>query len=445
MSGENSKMDPSGSREELMAMPEDFEREKRRQRRERERRKRKRQMIKRMLSVIGYLFLLAGLAIFLFWYVEFPHKTTSDGFITRDFTNKMFFIPKIPTDGRDVAWDSELPGFIEKDIKEAKNKDYKIRYTVGNSSLEISFYNEETLVEVRSSYSWALPSFNTLSNFSIYKKGNNLYLYGYNEDYSDNFQRYILYSDYSKYPNYDSLTYDTNLPLSLESKGIGSLELGDYSMCYDDEKTFYFYKDGKEVSSKSFSDSISEVHQYDGLLITTNNMLYIIYAYEKDGVPDLKFVYITDGVEYAKTESSYFNARLTATDSKSLPILMRDNVYYTLVPNNWEDYNDYCISNSNLKPYDRDTDYSVTLINLEDAFVSAKFEYGYSEWNVEIAFNINGKIYTTDDYALYGYDTRIHLSDEDAQKLSVTVKSIEDFKEHIQTIRDAYPSYYTTP
>lgn len=413
---------------------------KRREAAKRKHLKRKKERIKKVCSVV--LFVIVG------WFLltQYPHKTISDNILVRDFTNRTVLIPKIPKNTRASVWDSELPYLVKKDFKEAQKKDYTIQYKIGTSNISIEFSSGKPVAKITSLESWDLPSLNILSNFSIYKKRNDLYIYGFNEEYGKSFKRYILFSDYSKYPIYETLTYDTNLPFSLEDMSIGTSTCGDYSLLYDKENTFYFYKDGQKVYSKKFSDPILKIDLYNGLLITENNMLYMIYAYLKDDSPELKFVYIDDGVSFANSKSSPFNLYLKSSEKNDyLPILVKDGEYYTIIPNNWEDYTNYCIAESNLKIYNRDTDYGATLVRLEDAFVLAKFEEKYSEWNVVISFNINGKIYTTNDYVLYGYDSRIDLSEEDVNKLSTRVKSIEEFKAHIQTIRDAYPKYYTIP
>lgn len=428
---------------ENLTVEELEERKKRREAAKRKRLKRKKERIKKVCSVVLFVTIII---VGWFWLTQYPHKTISDNILVRDFTNRTVLIPKIPKNTRENVWDSELPYLVKNDFKEAQKKDYTIQYKIGTSNISIEFSSGKPVAKITSSESWALPSFNILSNFSIYKQGNNLYIYGFNEEYGKSFERYILFSDYSQYPKHETLTYDTNLPFSLEDMSIGTLTRGDYSLLYDKENSFYFYKDGQRIYSKKFSDPILTVDLYNGLLITENNMLYMIYAYLKDGSPELKFVYIDDGVSFANSESSPFNPYLKSSEKNDyLPILVKDGEYYTIIPNNWEDYTSYCIAEPDLKTYNRDTDYSATLVRLEDAFVLAKFEEKYSEWNVVISFNINGKIYTTDDYVLYGYDSRIDLSEEDVNQLSTCVKNIEEFKVHIQTIRDAYPKYYTIP
>lgn len=440
MSGNGSRMN------EMVAADEYTETIRRREAAKRRKLKRKKERIKAIFSLVKFVLFFAIIIAGFFWITQYPHKDISNNVIIRNFTNKMVFIPKLSVDNHIYAWDSELPNFVKKDLKQAKAKDYTIKYIVGSSSISIEFSDGKPIAEINSQNTWALPSFNTLSNFSIYKKGNDLYVYGYDEEYRDSFTQYILFSDYEKYPDYNTLTYDTHLPFSLKDLSIGTVNFGEYSLLYDKENTFYFYKDGKIVSSKKFSDPISKVDLYDGLLTTTNNMLYMIYAYVREGIPELKFVYVADGVSFAESKSSSFPPSLKSSETNDyLPVLSKNNEYYTLIPNNWEDYTNYCIAEPKLKTYSRDIDYSASLVKLEDAFVSAKFENPYYEWSIEISFNINGKIYTSDDYLLYGYDSKIELSDTDIQKLAITVRSIDEFKSHIQTIRETYPKYYTIP
>lgn len=411
----------------------------------RNRRKRKQQ---NKCKLLVFLFILTiAVIIFSVIYALYPKKTVSSNTICRDFTNKTYILPKLPEEQRLIAWDSELPNIIKNDIKEAKKKGYNIRYAIGNSVLCITFdKNGDPVLEGNSNYSWALSSFNTLKNFSIYQKDNALYLYGYNPEYGNFFKEEIFYSDYDTYPTDKSLTYDTNMPLTHKSKGIGTIKFDTCSLYYDeDTQTFSFYSKGKVISSKIFSDTVDYINIYNGVIITKNHMLYHIYTYIKDGVPDIKFVYVADGVELVESTKSYYStAHLVTKDMESsdIPIFKVKDEYYVTIPNNWEDYNKYSLSNAKLNVYDRKTDYDLTLINLKDSFVSAQFDYKYSEWNIVISFNINGKIYTTDEYLFYGYDTRISLSNDDVEKLSIKVSSIEELEQQVQTIRDVYESYY---
>lgn len=407
--------------------------------------RRKLKKIRRIIIIILFIALILSL----FCWFEYPKKDISDGVITRDFTEKTLFLPELPQIKRDSIWDSELPKIVERDIKKAMQEKLTIRYSIGNSILEIDFDENKPILEISSKDLWAISSFNTLRDFSIYKKKNDLYVYGINAQLSDIFEEYIFYSDYSKSPESETLTYDNNLPFSAIDKAIGTLTLSDYSLYYDKEQTFYFYKKGNFISSKKFPDAIETIKLYDGLILTKNNMLYLIYAYEKDGVPDLKFVFVADGVELLKdSKYSYSMPRLTPSNKEQvyLPILKLDGQYHTIIPNNWDDFDKFFVANETLNPYERGTDYGVKFVKIEDIFESARFKYKYdNSWEVTLNFNVNGSLYSYDEYYFNGYDSTIELSKEDCDKLSVTVKSIEDLKNHIETIRKVYPSYYSFP
>lgn len=420
----------------------------RKKRLEASKRRKSRRRKKRVKSMLLFLVIL-GVAVFIVLNLcsTYPFRKEFKDTICRDFTYKTSVLPELPSEERLVAWDSELPNIIQRDLKKAKEEGCTVDYTIGNSILHIYFNDEgEPMLEASSSYSWVLNSLDTFENFSIYKKGDDLYVYGYENQYLNCFTEQIFYSDYSKHPSYETLTYDINMPLNHETKGIRTLEFNTCSLYYDeDTQTFSFYSKGKEISSKTFFDTVEEISLYNGIIITKNHMLYRIFTYVKDGLPDLKFVYVADGLELSESTRSYYDtAYLTPTDreSSTLVIFKGEDGYYTTTPNNWEDYDKYSLSSDALNNYDREADYSISLVNLKDAFVSARFKYSYSEWEVLISFNINGKIYTTDEYTFYGYDTRINLSDQDAEKLSVKVNSIDEIETQVQNILDAYASYY---
>lgn len=388
-------------------------------------------------------------------YIYYPIKTVSDGTIYRNLTEDTFAIPDLPKEERLVAWDSELPKFVEKDIKEAREKGYTICYTIGSTVLKIAIdENGEPYLRISNNSSFS-RMFENFTNFSIYKDGDDVHVYGYTSEYAYSerwFVHLMFFSAFDKSPDYTTLTYDSNLPLNHEDRGVNTLRFKDYSLYYDeDTQTFSFYSEGKVISSKVFYDSVDRIELYKGIIITQNHMLYRIFAYIKDGLPELKFVYVADGLELSESKWRYSSYAYLSPIDKSysiFPIFKKDEEYYITIPNNWEDYDRYCLSNSVLSDYDRNTDYSFTLVNLEDAFVSAEFEYSSSEWSGEndweitITFNINGRIYTNDDYCFYGYDQRIKLSDKDVEKLSVKVNSIDEIEEQILRIREAYESYY---
>lgn len=422
-------------------------RQKRAKARKRKKRKEQLNCFKRLIFwVVGICFL----AFLIKNYIYYPMKTVSDETIYRELTNHTFAIPNLPEEERLVAWDSELPKFVENDIKEAREKNYKICYTIGSTAIKIAIDEDgEPYLWISNSSSLSSIMLDKFTNFSIYKDGDDVHVYGYVEKW---FVHLTFYSDFDEYPDYTTLTYDSNLPLNHKDKGISTLRFKDYSLDYDeDTQTFYFYSGGKVISSKVFYDSVDRIELYKGIIITKNHMLYRIFTYIKDGLPELKFVYVADGLELSESKWRFYSyASLSPIDksNSTFPIFKKGEEYYITTPNNWEDYDKYCPSNLELSEYDRDTDYSFTIVNLKDAFVSAEFSYtssewsSESEWKVTINFNINGRIYTNEDYCFYGYDQRIQLSDKDVEKLSVKVSSIDEIEEQILRIREAYESYY---
>ena len=420
------------------------------QKKERARRRRKRKRMWNRFKSFVFWGILVCFFIYLFRSnFGYPIKTVSNETIFRDLTNSTMGIPELPQEERLSAWESELPKFVEKDIAEARKKSYDIRYTIGDVVLKITVRESDDEVVLRifdSIYSTAFIS-DSFTDFSIYQQENEIHLYGCSG--GELFTHFIFYQGLGKYPDYEALTYDLDVPFNNKDKGIGTLDLKDYSLYYDEEtQTFLFYSKGEVVSSKVFFDSIEEIQLYNGIIITKNHMLYKIFAYLKDGVPELKFVYVDDGVELVVSKGYAFYSYLAPADKESsiLPILKKDEDYYVMVPSNWEDSQRYSLRVSELSPYDRETDYGATLMPIKDLFISAEFDYmpfsWGGEWIVDITFNINGKVYSTDEYIFYGYDERINLSDADAEKLSVKVNSIDEIEEQIGRIREVYQNYY---
>ena len=406
--------------------------------------KRQRAKITRRILMLA-LIVISFVFIFIFYY---PHRHIKDDVITRNLTNSTLFLPKMFSEERTLAWDSELPYWIKNDLNLAKKKKYPIEYQFGSSTINIHFDDETPYLSASSPYSWFLSisfSENSLSNFSVYydKSEKALKVFGYSKSSPEQFESYTLYSDYTKIPEQDTISYDTNLPLNLDIyASIDAVQCGDYSLYFDKEtSTFLFYKDGKVVSSRTFQDSIDKLYIYDGIITTTNNLLYKIYVYEKDGVPDIKFVFVSEDASVIREAPFAALCKNLSSKDTSLTIVQKHEEFYVLYPEDIETYKVYDAIGYDLPKYKSGLNFNINLVKLRNQFSYAEFSNDSKYWNVTLNFNINGELYST-AFRINGYDSIVSLNEDEINKLSIRVDSLDEIWNHIEKIREAYGTYY---
>lgn len=416
----------------------------------REERHRKQEMRRLRKKIFGRLCMIIVVfgAAFLYCYIfRYPHQKIEDNVITRDLGRGPEFITRIFTDERDLAWDSELPNFVKKDFKLAEEKGYSIEYTFGAHTIIGRVEDGKPYIILES-------PFDTYLSFSFYEKKENfsmyysaedegLVLYAYPVSMSHQFEKVILYSDPSEYPYSTTVTYDTNLPLEMVDESLNSVKYEDFSLYFNaEDSTFYFYKDGDVVSSRKFHDKLKTLYRYYGFIETENKLIYKIYVYEKDGIPDIQFVYVASDMSFVKSKYGYSCQSLSGRDL-NLPILQSKDSdrLYTIVPKDWDVYELYG-SKPAINEYQPGCNYNFDLITLEDKFSYAEFDY-YGSWDVELNFAIDGSLFAI-EFDVDGYDSSFSLTDAEKEELSIRVYSFKEIWAHIEKIRETYHSHYTS-
>lgn len=309
--------------------------------RERKTKKMKESNIKKLLVgvvVVCFIILLIILVPF--------RRNVEDGKVKRNisldiFGNVLLVNNKEPI-GRTVAWNSELPYFVERDLEYALENNYEIEYCIFKSyssikaTINIVRKDNEWTLTIKSPYSNLYNDYNELTNFSIYNdSNNNIIVYGYGH----RFNEFIKYSVGQTELDYVTLTYDCNLPLDMEYESIRSYNMGEYSLVQKDNE-FLFYKNGEFISSTVFPyQEISHSNIYDSFIINSEQKLYMIYAKLENKKPKLDFIYVGNADEQIETgwEKLYTNY---SEDLPSMPIFKKNNEYYVPVPDNWNIYKD---------------------------------------------------------------------------------------------------------
>ena len=148
-----------------------FEREKL----EKEKRKRRKKAI---LIIFGILIAVIAIQVINNAVKDYESRLQVEGeILRRDITNLIAEIPEEP-ENRERAWDSELPEFIEDDIKYMYSEDIeRILYYYGSFVFELYRGKEnKTSIKVLE------PCFSKeLENFSLYNNDGKITLYGEND------------------------------------------------------------------------------------------------------------------------------------------------------------------------------------------------------------------------------------------------------------------------
>lgn len=412
--------------------------------------KKRMRRIKRIKNICATLvFLSFALICFILIYYPFKSIDHDEQVLTRDLTGNGVFIQNLPSEIPETAWGNDLPNFIKRDLKWIdKHEDYTIEYVFGEENISIS-RNVDYLGDI--CYEYRVSDWSTLTDVSIYEEDGKLLVYG--RDYLDHFVKYtVCESDFET--EYLTLDYD-HIPLSVGySANDVSWRIGNYALLIKDN-IFYFYQHGKLISKTIFHDEIEEVYKRYSMVKTTNNILYGIYVYQKNGVPQVTTRFIDEGAavlydwvdqrdlmmyDEEKDEVTYF-----------LPIVLKDEEYYTYVPTDWEAYELYNMEQEEKTQFGNldDANLERSIVKIEDTFFSANitFDRNY-KWEAEFLFNMGTlsrpKYFKFTEYKIRGYDDyyTYKLTQEEIENLSGAAFTIDEFWDLVEEIRLAYEKYY---
>ena len=404
----------------------------------------------RKAKIVFFIIFAIFIMMFIFWVIHMLNmsrfKVREDKIVREISDWDVLFLKSAPTD-RNVTWHQEtLPSFIQKDMEYAKKNNYDIKYIFEDNIRIELYYNyeyEEWWLYIRNPRVSYITGEFTIADFSIYKKDDNIEIYGYDATYRRYFGKVLITKDSAKFT---ALTYDSNLPFDMKDESLGINRIGEYSLVIkEDENKFSFYKDGNFISSQEFSEGkIAQVNQYDGFLFTNKDQLYVMYAELKDGMPTIKFVYAgqADG-----SLGTGYNNYLSCADEDMhmrLPIMIREGKYYVVVPEDWETMETLGFRNAELDAEEISSpNYSVKLVELEKSFKDASFTYNaIGIWYATLKFEFNGVDFFI-EYQFGGYDDSVELPDALVSKyISTKVKSIDELWEHIEDLRIEYFDYY---
>lgn len=345
--------------------------------------------------------------------------------------------------GRNVAWDSELPHFVQKDIEYAEKHEYDIEYEFKGNIIYIEKREGEWELNIETRMDYG-STWDGLTNFSIYQTDNHgIVVYGYTF-MGEWFQKVTLQKNEAQI---DTITYDTELPLQEFSKGdsIGGMRVGEYSLIQE-KQTFRFYKDGVQISSQDFPHGIiTDISIYQGMIITEKNSMYMMYVELIDEVPVLRFVYA--GNANRIVEPTSYNSRIQEVENHTqyLGMVEKDNKYYVVVPVDWSTFDKFSLSRANKEIYKSMApfDYTVELVELgEESLKKVCFHYLSNQWYVTIFFELNGREFYS-EYRFDGYDHGVGLPDVASATFDgKNVDSFEEMWETIEAIRKTYFDYY---
>lgn len=384
---------------------------------------------KRNLGRLSKCFLVTvaiGIGIIVAIYTFITRETIIDNVLIRNISYNLE-IPKEPID-RKIAWESELPEFIEKDIRQLEEK----------SDIDIIYYRigkRIILIEEGKGLKIKLTEEKRvcLSDFSIYRNSSgNLVIYGVNYG---SFERYELSSKTNEWKE-DTITKNAELPFDIEADFISSVK--DFYLYIDRNTDEIFIYRNKQLVSPKYSVGKLQDSYRDGIFVTEDNQVWIAYILPKGEKAEIKLEKIgdVDGIR------SYYRDDFCCILENDeiityLPIFVKNGKYVVTVPANWESYQFYAMHDIEKRP--KEPNFQLQLIPLEDIFQSAIIKYNKDRygWFAEMKLELNGKM------AIYDYEISVptlRMSDNkeiDIPKEIAVTDKISLLKE-IKKIREAY-------
>ncbi len=397
--------------------------------------------VKKRTKELGAIFLIIFAICIAVKVVNLPVFHVEDDTIKRNLEWLILPMDGEPV-GRSVAWDSELPGFVQQDIEYAEKHGYEIEYEFKGNVIYIEKREDEWNLSLKTRMDIG-STWDALTNFSIYQtQDHKIVIYGYTFR-GDWFQKITLRKNESRI---DTITYNADLPLEKFPGGesIGAMKVAGYSLMQEKE-TFTFYNNGYKVSSQEFPHgTIMDTSIYRGLILTEGKKLYLMYVELVENIPTIRFTYV--GMADSIVSSIRYSEELyeVENDKTYLSMVMKDEKYYALVPRDWETFDKFSLTKGNKEIHEPTApfDFSLDLIELETSFKEAYFHYSPNQWHVNIIFNFNGREFYI-NYFFGGYDDSIRLPEEVVDSFDEkSVKSFEKMWETIYAIRTAYFDHY---
>lgn len=374
-----------------------------------------------ILTLIAIILILSNLyKVFVTRRVE---KTTVYGekYAEKNIDLYLSDIEEEPT-GRDIAWSSELPAWMEDDMSYLINNYMEyIVYKFGSYEFYMEPYGDTYL------YYYGDEG---LSNCSIYKNENHIVIYG-----EDEYERFVRY-EISKVGIYSTDVMTENIAVKFsDSEKISDiiyLTYG-YNLCIgNDKKTVFLYSDNQQVGDKIILNSevdYQRICENYTVLYTADNEVYMPYilgnSLHLEKLPSEFNLDSNIGTVEFRDDEMYF--------SNIAPIIFQENGANVLVPKNKEAFN------INQENYDG-TSLEWELIPIEEMFIKADINHKNMLATVYLKY---GDLIGTFDYRINGYDSNISIPrSETSLSNSYTVFSEEEYWQVIEKIRETYAKYY---
>lgn len=346
--------------------------------------------------------------------------------------------PKEPKD-KNIAWDSQVPKFITEDIEYLKKNSEvsKIKYEFGEQIIEIEIIDDMSKLKIQS---LETTKYEGLSNFSIYKNGSYITIYGYR--YSAFYKVRLGLKKGDCKDNY--MTASKDIPFDADVYILNTI--GGYQLCTNNkdrdsssDNCLYLYKDGELIEKKEINNVI-DIYSC-GIFICENYDIYMSWVIIENEEPTITIKYVgnVDSI-YSNGDEYWRDGVVIEDDNSVLPIFKSGDELVIPVPTDWKVYEKYVL-HQDVKC--NATDLEMKLIKMSDCFDHADIEWYYDGWKANIALNLNGKkgIFT---YRINGYDTSVSLTSEE-KNMTTTVRDGDSFWKEVDRIREMYKKYYDYP
>ncbi len=338
---------------------------------------------------------------------------------------------------RDLAWDSEYPEFVQKDIEYLQKHEeisyVEYRYKTYKFSIDVTD-DELSSLTIGNDY---------LTNYSLYRSGDSIIVYG---ECSSMFLKYELNQKYSAAYEPEVITKNVNVPISEKASKVLYWRYNCYLCISENQKEVFVCKDRKVVGEKYVSD-VGGLRFVDYQYIAdADNNLFMPIIYEDESENLVLDVQKMGNADLGKNDEKLGN--LVISGLYDLPAVKDGLNTKFFVPQNIKSYKRYLDSRF---PYDTDTNLGWTEKSLWENFSKIEFTYEYIDaslydeeqkgWKVTFYYSLDDDTQATYDYILDGIDSFVILNQDEPKKY--TAYTEEEYWDTVSTIRNIYEGYYT--
>lgn len=380
----------------------------------------------------------------------------TDGQIRRTYDQLRKYLDEEPGNITDMPYQEHIPKIIQSDIKEVVNSDEELKIIYSNdegSSIIIS-KDEESPLGIRiepTEEDDYISTYEFTDHFSFYKKGENIVLYGSNNEYREIDSVIISNNNVAMGNVWD------------DSRDLFGTEIqcnADAIYTYNKEVTlvrigneFLFYRLGKQVGETfKFPGNIKDANHYYYYLNDKNDLYYLYYT-DNTKKPWVKFIKVAENIDsIIEDKTNYFSGLATTETiaqktSVKHPIYIKDGKRYSGITN---PETEFCFGTNYGRTVDidiKDVDFKLYTLELDSNIDSVIFEMRGDritdyDWYAKTYYKVGTyQVYTEE--RINGLDSYLStiIPEEKLKKFDGKKVKAEKKDEVIKKLRKLYKKY----